>query len=115
MSQNNNERLFVFLQRGRWWGAAVKTPLLPLSLQHTCLSKKRKKKTKEKWNLFSLILNVQQIIPCHTSHNPTLGPGLKGVSWKPPQVLSAGWRIHSEHLNYTDALTDALEEPREED
>jgi len=76
---------------------------------------KSKKKTKEKWNLFSLIPNLQQIISCHTSHNPTSGPGLQGTGWKSPQVLNASWRIHSAHLNYAAALTDALEELSEED
>lgn len=113
MSQKNNEFLFRSLQRGRQGGSAVKTfafvvtpTLFPFQ--------KRKKKTKEKRNLFSLIPNLQQIIPCHTSHSPTLGPGLQRLSWKAPQVLNAGSRIHSVHLNYTVALTDALREPREE-
>lgn len=93
-------------QQSKLFASVVTPTLFPFQ--------KRKKKTKEKWNLFSLIPNLQQIIPCHTSHNPTLGPGLQGPSWKAPQVLNADWRIHSVHLNYTAALTDALEEPKEE-
>lgn len=70
-----------------------------------CLSERKEKTT-----------NLQQIIPCHTSHNPHLGPGLKGLSGKAPQVLHAGWRdpLRASKLRCSSGAppADALEEPR---